>query len=98
MTTRDRLACYRIYESDRHMTVSNYIGEMAALGAALLWAISFVYSRLGLEIPPLQLNLYKGIIAIAIWLSSNKKAIPDLKSVKLINFGFNIIFDDTKSF
>ena len=48
------------------MTVSNYIGEMAALSAALLWAISsVVYSRLGLKIPPLQLNLYKGIIAIA---------------------------------
>ena len=34
--------------------------------AALLWAVSSViYSRLGLKIPPLQLNLYKGIIAIA---------------------------------
>ena len=48
------------------MTVNNYIGEIAALSAALLWAISsVVYSRLGLKIPPLQLNLYKGIIAIA---------------------------------
>lgn len=48
------------------MIVSNFIGELAALSAALLWAISsVVYSRLGLKIPPLQLNLYKGIIAIA---------------------------------
>ena len=49
------------------MAVNNYIGEIAALSAALLWAISsVVYSRLGLKIPPLQLNLYKGIIAIAL--------------------------------
>ena len=48
------------------MIVTNYIGEIAALSAALLWAVSsVVYSRLGLKIPPLQLNLYKGIIAIA---------------------------------
>ena len=45
---------------------NNFIGETAALAAALLWALSsVVYSRLGLKIPPLQLNLYKGIIAIA---------------------------------
>ena len=48
------------------MIVTNYIGEIAALSAALLWAVSsVVYSRLGLKIPPLQLNLYKGTIAIA---------------------------------
>ena len=48
------------------MIVSSFVGEIAALSAALLWAISsVVYSRLGLKIPPLQLNLYKGIIAIA---------------------------------
>ncbi len=47
--------------------VNNLIGEIAALSAALLWAISsVVYSRLGLKIPPLQLNFYKGIIAIAL--------------------------------
>lgn len=46
--------------------LNNFIGEIAALSAALLWAISsVVYSRLGLRIAPLQLNLYKGIIAIA---------------------------------
>ncbi|MBE9048198.1 DMT family transporter [Pleurocapsales cyanobacterium LEGE 10410] len=45
---------------------NNYVGEIAALSAALLWAISsVVYSRLGLKIPPLQLNFYKGIVAIA---------------------------------
>lgn len=46
---------------------NKFIGESAALSAAILWAISSViYSRLGLKISPLQLNLYKGIIAIAL--------------------------------
>ncbi len=45
---------------------NNFIGEISALSAALLWALSSViYSRLGLKIPPLQLNLYKGVLAIA---------------------------------
>lgn len=45
---------------------SNYLGEISALSAALLWAISsVVYSRLGLNISPLRLNLYKGLMAIA---------------------------------
>ena len=45
----------------------SFLGEIAALTAALLWAISsIVYSRLGVNIAPLQLNLYKGIIAIAL--------------------------------
>ena len=48
------------------LLLNNYLGEIAALSAALLWAIcSIVYGRLGLKIPPLQLNLYKGIMAIA---------------------------------
>jgi drug/metabolite transporter (DMT)-like permease len=47
--------------------LNNFIGESAALSAALLWALSSViYSHLGLKISPLQLNLYKGIIAIAL--------------------------------
>ena len=49
------------------LQLNNFIGEIAALSAALLWAISsVVYSRLGLKIAPLQLNFYKGIIAIAL--------------------------------
>ncbi len=47
----------------------NFIGEVAALGAACLWAVaSVVYARLGTRIPPLELNLIKGIIAIALFL------------------------------
>ncbi len=46
--------------------INNFIGEIAALSAAFLWAAaSVVYGRLGVRIPPLQLNFYKGIIAIA---------------------------------
>ena len=46
---------------------AGYLGETAALTAALLWAISsIVYARLGVNISPLQLNLYKGIVAIAL--------------------------------
>lgn len=45
--------------------VTNYQGELAALSAAFLWAIgSVVWSRLGKRIPPLQLNLIKGSIAL----------------------------------
>ena len=44
-----------------------YLGEIAALTAAFLWALSsVVYSLLGRRIPPLQLNFLKGIIAIAL--------------------------------
>ncbi|NJM88411.1 MAG: DMT family transporter [Hydrococcus sp. RU_2_2] len=40
--------------------------EFAALGAAFLWAASSsIYALLGQRIPPLQLNLLKGLIAIA---------------------------------
>lgn len=43
-----------------------YKGELAALLAAFLWAAaSIVFSRLGQKIPPLQLNLLKGLVAIA---------------------------------
>jgi drug/metabolite transporter (DMT)-like permease len=45
----------------------NFKGEFAALGAAFLWAASSsIYALLGQRIPPLQLNLIKGLIAIAL--------------------------------
>ncbi|MDZ7961185.1 MAG: DMT family transporter [Aulosira sp. DedQUE10] len=44
-------------------------GEVAALAAACLWAVaSVVYGLVGQHIPPIQLNLIKGIIAIALLL------------------------------
>ncbi|MEB3220071.1 MAG: DMT family transporter [Nostocales cyanobacterium 94392] len=49
--------------------MTDFLGEIAALAAACLWAIaSIVYARLGARIPPLQLNLVKGIIAIALFI------------------------------
>jgi len=40
-------------------------GELAALGAAFLWALSTViFGRLGKVLPPLILNLTKGAIAV----------------------------------
>lgn len=47
--------------------LSDFKGEVAALCAAFLWAVSSViYGRLGQRIPPLELNLLKGAIAIAL--------------------------------
>ena len=44
-----------------------WLGEMAALSAAALWALStVVYGRLGQVVPPLQLNLAKGAVAIGL--------------------------------
>jgi drug/metabolite transporter (DMT)-like permease len=49
------------------MMLTTYPGELAALSAALIWAIaSFVYVMLGKQIPPLVLNLSKCLIAIAL--------------------------------
>jgi drug/metabolite transporter (DMT)-like permease len=51
------------------IVLPNVGGELAALSAACLWAIaSVVYGVLGKRIPPLQLNLIKGVIAIALLL------------------------------
>jgi drug/metabolite transporter (DMT)-like permease len=45
---------------------TKFAGEIAALVAAILWCISsLVYGRVGATIPPLHLNLIKGIVAIA---------------------------------
>ncbi|MGA1626763.1 MAG: DMT family transporter [Prochlorothrix sp.] len=41
------------------------VGELAALGAALLWAVaSVIYTRLGQSLPPALLNLLKGLMAL----------------------------------
>lgn len=49
-----------------NVPITNFGGELAALGAAFLWALSAaIYAHLGQKIPPLVLNLSKGVIAIA---------------------------------
>ncbi|MCS6812676.1 MAG: DMT family transporter [Cyanobacteria bacterium] len=49
--------------------MTRFLGEIAALTAACLWAIATVgYQRAGKTIPPLLLNLLKGVIAIALLL------------------------------
>jgi drug/metabolite transporter (DMT)-like permease len=43
------------------------LGELAALSAACLWAIATVgYQQVGRVMPPLPLNLYKGVVAIVL--------------------------------
>jgi drug/metabolite transporter (DMT)-like permease len=51
------------------LNVSEFRGELAALSAALLWAIaSFIYARLGKHLPPIWLNLLKSSIAVGLLL------------------------------
>lgn len=57
---------YSIFNNYLSFIITNGKGELAALLAAGLWAIaSVVYGIVGQQIPPLKLNLLKGIIAIA---------------------------------
>lgn len=47
--------------------IVEFRGELSALSAALIWAISAViYARMGRQVSPLLLNLAKGLIAIAL--------------------------------
>lgn len=47
----------------------SFTGELAALSAACLWAVaSVIYSRVGQIIHPLELNLFKGAIAVVLLL------------------------------
>jgi drug/metabolite transporter (DMT)-like permease len=73
--------------------MTNFVGEIAALGAAFLWALSAViYAHLGQKIPPMVLNLSKGLIAIAlilvtlIWQGNYSP-----ENMNLLSLGFLII-------
>lgn len=58
-----------IFNNFFKFSLTDFKGEIAALLAACLWAVaSVVYARLGERIPPLQLNLIKGIVAITLLL------------------------------
>ncbi len=86
--------------------VTNFKGELAALTAAFFWAASSaVYSILGQTIPPLQLNLSKGAIAIAligITLILKGELFPELNSISvgllLLSGAVGIGFGDTAYF
>ncbi|REJ70024.1 MAG: EamA family transporter [Planctomycetota bacterium] len=47
--------------------IGSYLGEFAALAAALAWAVaSLLFRRAGTSVPPLVLNLYKGLLAVVV--------------------------------
>ncbi|OKH15391.1 EamA family transporter [Fischerella major NIES-592] len=89
----------------------SFQGEIAALSAACLWAIaSVVYGRLGERIPPLQLNLMKGIVAIALLLLTivlSSELFPSIAPIPLslillsgvvgIGFGDTVFFASINS-
>ncbi|RUT01577.1 hypothetical protein DSM106972_066740 [Dulcicalothrix desertica PCC 7102] len=69
--------------------LTNFQGELAALGVAFLWALtSIVYSKLGKKIPPLLMNLSKGGIAIALIiftiLLSGQQLLPSINVIPFI--------------
>jgi drug/metabolite transporter (DMT)-like permease len=62
---------YNIFNIFLIIALTDGKGEVAALSSACLWAIaSVIYGLLGQRIPPLQLNLIKGIIAIALLIAT----------------------------
>lgn len=74
--------------------MANYIGEMAALSTAILWAITTViYGGIGITIPPLILNIIKGVLAIAsigitiVILGGNTDPLPLIPMVLLLLSG-----------
>lgn len=51
--------------------LKDYPGELAALSAALIWAVaSVIYTGVGRQLSPLVLNLVKGLIAIALLIAT----------------------------
>jgi drug/metabolite transporter (DMT)-like permease len=64
------------------------LGELAALGAALAWALaSAVYAKLGQSLSPLLLNLSKGVVAVmllALTLTINAEPIPTIPLMPFI--------------
>ena len=68
------------------------LGEVAALSAALLWAIAtVVYSRLGLRVSPLALNLGKGLVALCLLSLTLLLQSPDLRPLDSRSLGLLLI-------
>lgn len=71
--------------------MGNFEGEIAALVAAALWAVaSVVYGRVGAYVPPLHLNLIKGIVAIALLVTTI--AITGELSFRFAGIPFGLLF------
>jgi drug/metabolite transporter (DMT)-like permease len=76
-----------IFNNYLNLSQVSFQGEIAALSAACLWAVaSVIYGRLGERIPPLQLNLIKGVVAIALFLLTiliNGEFLPNISALPL---------------
>lgn len=72
---------------------STYTGELIALLAAFLWAISsIIYSRVGIFIPPYELNLIKGLLAlvfVSVVLLAGQVAQADVPWLGLLALGLS---------
>ncbi len=72
--------------------ITNFKGELAALGAAFLWAVStVVYERLGHSYPPVVLNLIKGAIALVLILFTLLFGSEPLPSANPTAFGLLLL-------
>lgn len=84
----------------------NFIGEIAALGAAFVWALSStIWQRVGQQIPAVVLNLLKGAIALVmlfatiIILGKSLPAVnPNILIMLLISGALGIGIGDTAFF
>jgi drug/metabolite transporter (DMT)-like permease len=82
------------------------IGLMAGLAAALVWAVAAVlFRRLGNRLPPLTLNLYKGLVAalglvavLAVWGAGGLSLPPATLAALLLSGMIGIGIGDTAFF
>ena len=84
----------------------NFIGEIAGLGAAFVWALSsIIWQRVGQQIPAVVLNLLKGAIALVMLLAtvlilgkSLPAVNPNILTMLLISGALGIGIGDTAWF
>jgi drug/metabolite transporter (DMT)-like permease len=86
--------------------MANFMGEIAALGAAFVWALaSTIWQRVGQQIPAVVLNLLKGAIALFMLLAtvlilgtSLPSVNPHILAMLLISGALGIGIGDTAFF
>ncbi|NEP61913.1 MAG: DMT family transporter [Symploca sp. SIO2G7] len=72
--------------------ITDLPGELAALGSACLWAVAtIVYGRLGRSYPPIELNLFKGVIAIALIILTLLLSNEQLQSLNFSTYALLIL-------